>query len=399
MRRRDTLKLLLAPLGAPARANGAMPLPAKAAVADPQLSQALQNAGPAVRRVLADATFEPQILWTRFARDAHGQWQAKVTQQWGVQQQRWFAAASFIKLPVAALLGEVLCRRGLVNQINDLHLHVDRADACAPLPQGPSWPLASLLRAMLVVSDNRSYNALVELLGSDAVHARLAEIGYPDSRIGARLGCAAATRPGKLAARLTDSRGHLLWDSPAIPEEKPQPFPFGVAQKGRAWLQNGQLIAGPRDFTTSNFMPLNEVHRMTMELGSGSAPAENAFVLCPAMREWLRATMLMTPRQCADTRCGQWPDDHGKWLIASDAQGHLPASLDIASKNAQAFGYLGDSAFIVDNARNLAFGLSASIFVDRDGVLNDGRYAYTDIGRPFLRELGAAILAFERRAE
>jgi len=138
---------------------------------------------------------------------------------------------------------------------------------------------------------------------------------------------------------------------------------------------------------------------MTMELGSGTAPAENAFVLCPAMREWLRATMLMTPRQCADTRCGQWPDDHGKWLIASDAQGHLPASLDIASKNAQAFGYLGDSAFIVDNARNLAFGLSASIFVDRDGVLNDGRYAYTDIGRPFLRELGAAILAFERRAE
>ena len=85
-------------------------------------------------------------------------------------------------------------------------------------------------------------------------------------------------------------------------------------------------------------------------------------------------------------------------MIPLDAAGQQPAGLRIGSKNAQSYGYIGDSAFIVDEARNIGFGLSAVVFVDRDGVLNDGNYAYADIGRPFLRELGAAVLAYERGA-
>jgi hypothetical protein len=394
MRRRDALTAL-----ALTACAGHLP----AAANDDLLQRLLRDAGPQSRRVLAaSAEFELQILWTRCGRSASGAWQVVGEHVFGVRRQRWFAAASFVKLPLAALLLEQLCARGLIDQIDSLRVTVDAGPACAPLPQAVDngWSLLGLLRAMCVVSDNRAYNALYELLGSDAIHRRLGELGYDDCRIGARLGCA-GVRPGKLAAQVLDAGGKVLWDSPRIAAEQPQLFPFGRALKGRAWFDGTRQIAGEHDFSDSNFMPLADVHRMMLELGSGQALGSGpAFSLCPTARRRLAEVMAMTPGTCPDPACApdRFADDHAKWLIPTGASGRLPAELRIASKNAMSYGYIGDSAFIVDTPRDIAFGLTAMLFVDRDGVLNDGNYAYAEIGRPFLRELGAALLAYEREA-
>lgn len=395
MRRRDALTALV--LAATATTSPRV----RAAADDALLTDLLRAAGPQSRRMLASLeTFELQVLWTRCQRTERGDWRAVGTHALGVRHERWFAAASFIKLPLAALLLEQVCARGLIDQVDSLRLVVDASEACAPLPVDVDggWPLMRLLRAICVVSDNRACNALYELLGSDAIHRRLGELGYAECRIGARLGCN-GKRPGKLAARLMDAGGKLRWDSPAQSVEQPQTFPFGRALKGRAWMQGGRQISGAHDFSDSNFMPLADVHRMTLELASGQAlGVEPAFALCPKARKVLAQIMALTPRECPDPAYDpvEFADDHSKWLIALDDAGHQPAGLRIGSKNAQSYGYVGDSAFIVDETREIAFGLSAVVFVDRDGVLNDGNYAYAEIGRPFLRELGAAVLAYER---
>ena len=393
MRRRDAL----AALGLGACAG---PLRAAAPVDGDPLPELLKAAGPTVRRVLADArSFEPQIIWTRLAPAGDG-WRVQAQHQYGVQRECWFAAASFVKLPLAALIGEFLSAAQLSQQLPALRLVLDRRAACAPLPAAETegWPLLRLLRAMLVVSDNRAYNALYELIGSDALHQRLLELGYRDCRLGARLGCTGRSA-GKLAARLMGTDGQLRAETPAIARERAQRFPHGSALKGQAWMENGVRIEAAHDFSTSNFMPLPDVHQMTLELGSDAAVGDQpAFALDPTMRLQLASIMRMTPRACPDPQypAADFHDDHSKWLMPVDGAGRLPASLVIASKNAESYGYIGDSAFVHDTERGLAFALSAVLFVDRDGVLNDGRYAYQEIGRPFLRELGSAVLAHER---
>lgn len=395
MRRRDALTALALAATVAGSPRG------MASSGDKLLAELLRSAGPQSRRILASPDFELQVLWTRCKRAQDGLWRIVSEHSFGVRRQRWFAAASFVKLPLAALLLEQLCARGLMDQIDTLRVSVDAGPACAPLPAATEggWPLLRLLRAICVVSDNLAYNALYELLGSDAIHQRLGELGLADCRIAARLGCGGANRPGKLAARVLDAAGKTRWDSPRNAAEQPQLFPFGRALKGRTWMEGGKQIAGAHDFSDSNFMPLADVHRMMLELASGQPLGDApAFALCPAARRLLAHIMALTPRACPDPVYApdQFADDHAKWLIPLDGAGHLPAGLSIASKNAMSYGYIGDSAFVVDGARDVAFGLTAMVFVDRDGVLNDGDYAYADIGRPFLRELGAAVFAHER---
>jgi hypothetical protein len=381
MRRREWLAALLA--------GAAWPL---GLCAEESLETLIGAAGPVARRVLGNpAAWQPQVLLTRCRREG-GQWRALPTQSFGLRPRQWFAAASWVKLPLAGLLLEELDRRGLDLAAGALRLEVDGTAACAPLPatQPGGWPLAGLLQAMLVVSDNLAYNALFELLGSDAIHARLRELGFPNIRMATRLGCPQPRSPGKLAARLRDARGAVVWESPAQPRETFQRFPHGNAGAGRAWAEAGRVIPGAHDFSDSNFIPLADVHHMTLEFGGGVGLL---FELSAPPRRWLADTLSLVPRQAAGLSAEQraLPDEHSKWLLPLEAGGHFPPQLRIHSKNAQSYGWIGDSAFIADERAGRACALTIVLFVDRDGVLNDGVYDYAGTGRPFLREVGGAL--------
>lgn len=61
----------------------------------------------------------------------------------------------------------------------------------------------------------------------------------------------------------------------------------------------------------------------------------------------------------------------------------------------RSFGTLADCAYISDAPRGAEFFLSASLYVNADDVLGDGRYEYAGIGWPFLAALGRAALEID----
>jgi hypothetical protein len=342
------------------------------------------RAEPLLRRVRDDPSFELQAIWTRY-RWAGG-WVAAAEHRVGVDDRRWFAAASFVKPILALALAELLSENGLASPA-DLRLHIE-GPGCAPLPALP-MALDEAFARMLALSDNAAFNALYELIGSDELHRRLRAHELPSVRIPQRLGCNNSL-PRKAGARLVDALGATVWRSPAgIQAEQPQRFAFGAVHKGNAWLDNGKLVPGPHDFTRSNFVPLGAVHRLIAEIAGGS---RQTWRLSPAWRSALARWTTLLPGDLGSSEA----DDYAKWLLPLDRH-RLPRDLRIASKNAQSYGYIGDSAFIEHRGGRFAVGLSAVLFVDRDGVLNDARYAYAEIGRPFLRQLGTSVLAAERK--
>jgi hypothetical protein len=60
-----------------------------------------------------------------------------------------------------------------------------------------------------------------------------------------------------------------------------------------------------------------------------------------------------------------------------------------------AYGCLTDVSYVADFKNNVEFMLTATIYVNADGILNDDKYEYETIGWPFMNKLGQAVYAHE----
>ena len=75
--------------------------------------------------------------------------------------------------------------------------------------------------------------------------------------------------------------------------------------------------------------------------------------------------------------------------------GRWPAGLQVRNKVGWAYGFLSDLAHLRD-AKHECW-ISCVMYLNADGVLNDGRYDYDAIGRPFMAEAGRLLLAASPR--
>ena len=76
--------------------------------------------------------------------------------------------------------------------------------------------------------------------------------------------------------------------------------------------------------------------------------------------------------------------------------GKIHRSID---QKGDAYGQLVDIAYVVDLKNKVEFFLSAAIYCNSDGVLNDDKYDYDTVGLPFLQHLGQVIYEYELKRE
>ena len=341
------------------------------------------------------ARFELQVLYTRIDRRP-GAAPLLTHFRHGVAPERWFAPASLVKLPVAALALERVAELAGRGVDRDTPMLLRGPPRCAQSAAAESESVARAIRRMFVVSENQPYNRLYELLGQDRIHARLEAIGCPMSRVVARIApCSPADNriTGAVEFRAADGRTLAQVDAGAATQARS--FPHGRALKGRAWVERGKTLPGPHDFSESNFVPLDEAHRMLMATVLPEAlPPGQRYRLDDAAHAWLRQCMGMLPAESADPvyDARYFPETYSKYLLGGSGMAALPAGVRSFNKVGRSFGYLADCAYISDTARGAEFFMSVSLYVNDDDVLNDGKYEYRATGWPFLAALGRAAL-------
>jgi hypothetical protein len=365
----------------------------------PEWAAILERMPASIRRFIDQPEHEIQLIYTRIDRDVSGR-ATLTTLPWHLAPHRWFSAASWVKLPAVLLTAERLTALG---GDADVRIVLDRPpetgnwDVAEPLDE----PFERTVRRLFTVSENVPFNRLYEYLGQREVGEGLVAHGYRDARVIARLGSADVAANRRVgASRLVDRSGRELErraarENPAAPH-----FPYGRVFKGRGWqTATGAIEPGPHDFSKTNFLPLSSIHGMLAALMfPDSVPELARWRIAPAMREMLSKELARWPRESSDPVYdpSTYPDAAAKFFVIGGSKDRAPDSLRMFGKSGQAYGYLQDCAYIVDRASGVECLLAATVHANADGIFNDDRYEYEDVGFPLLAALGRAVLEYER---
>lgn len=355
-----------------------------------EIAQILRAGTSATRRVLARAqALQLQMCWS--FRDAHGQLQSRYLRA----DSSWFAPASLIKLPLAAMVLEELEHKSLDWRSGSLRFPAVpdcAADAAAlRTPQA----VVRLIERALVVSDDSAYCALFDFLGPQHIAQRCAELGYSGTRIQARFGYC-----GPELSRVT---GPVWWHqdgkqsqiAPARPAFELKRAASKI-EVGQAWMRGTQRIEGPKDFSDSNTMRLRDLHQALLALSEPSlVPVAQRFRLSAGARQFLLDAMARNPAQSRHVQAEERALDATAFRLLAVGDGHWPSGLQVRNKVGWAYGFLSDMAHLRD-AKHECW-ISCVMYLNADGVLNDGRYDYDSIGRPFMAEAGRLLLAASPR--
>ena len=388
-------------------------LPAAAQGRGNALRHVLRHDTAGLARVLARPGFyRLQILYTRIRRDAAGQPHFR-SYRYRVRPRQYFYPASTVKLAAAALALQKLRALGphypglgpdapmLTDSAFAGQTRVRRDTSAA----GGRPTVANYVRKALVVSDNDAFNRLYEFVGPEELNRELARLGLRHSRLQHRLSVgdqepgSRHTNPVRFFADTAATQ--LLYPQPAGYYAGPWPR-LGLRGEaiGRAYLQGDQKIAGPLDFSQKNAFPLPDQQRLLRTiLFPETVPAARRPRLAPDDYARLCAALSELPRESAHPRYdpAHYPDTYAKFLLGGGGLSPLPPGVRVFNKIGQAYGFLLDNAYVQDEAHGVEFLLSAVLYVNADGVLNDDTYEYDRIGFPFLRDLGRRVYEAELR--
>jgi Beta-lactamase enzyme family len=351
-------------------------LRANSANAKDSLVARLQNGSARFKQILAQAqTLNIQLAFTDLNAGSGTQYFRKDAE--------WFAPASLVKLPLAALLLERFEREQIDWQRISLAFpQMPECAANAPELRKPQR-LTRMIERALVLSDDSAYCGLFDALGPHYLQQRLQALGYRSAHIQSRFGnCGPEQSRITGPVQIIDSSTKIEAARPAFSLWRaPQPVLIG-----KAWMRNGQLVRGAKDFSDSNHFALSELHDFLQRL----IKADPAIKLSATARSFLLDAMRLDPSQSVYSNFSERKLGRTHFRLLAVGDGIWPKDLEVRNKVGWAYGFLSDMAYLKQGQRECL--VSCVMYLNKDQVLNDGRYEYDSIGRPFMAELGRLLL-------
>ncbi len=356
--------------------------------------------------ILAKAKrYEIQIIYTQVNHNAEGK-PTYIQHGYHLDARQYFYPASLVKLPVCALALQK-CNR--LNIPPDAVMITDSAYQCQYKVSIDSSAknfkpsLMQYVKKMMLVSSNFSYSRAFEFLGAEEIKKELENLGYSKTLIKHRFdaGCNADANRYTNPIYFLNEKGDTLYKQPSTVSKSSLPPKVKSLKKGRGYMNaKGRLIRRPKDFATSNYMPLQEINDFLIGLIYPQSLPENRRLKLNA-NDYDTLLMAMSEYPHESTypayKDARYEDSYKKYLLLGDFHDTIREdTLRIFNVVGQSYGWLSDVAYFVDRKNKIDFFLSAVIYVNKNNILNDGKYEYKEVGFPFLADLGKLIYNYEK---
>lgn len=369
------------------------------------------SAGPA-QQVLKDPdTYRLQIIYTQIDRNKKGE--PRFTHHtFLVDPDKYFNPASMVKMPLAFLAMEKLNQLssprknepGVPVLNRDTRITFDssysrqvamRKDASAP---GEIPTIGHLVKRAFLISENDPYNRFYQFMGQGPTNQILQTKGYSSVRITRQfMGFTDEQNRHTNAVRFYNSNGQEIYaQEPGYNRDSflfPAPILIGNAHINR----QEQLVQGPFDFTRHNSISLADMQKMLQAVVfPNSLPKQNRFDISEQDRLFLLQYLSQYPSETNYPKydTSVFYDSYVKFFF-QDSTHRMPPGVRVFNKVGWAYGFLTDVSYVVDTINRVDYFLSATLYVNSDGVVNDSKYDEETVGFPFLRELGRLVYNFE----
>ena len=353
--------------------------------------------------VLSNPDYKVQIIYSQIDRRKNGK--AGFTDHYfNINDSSYFYPASTVKLPVAILALQKLNELKIAGlDKNTTMISEAGYTGQAEVYNDPSTPdgrptIEHYIKKILLVSDNDAFNRLYEFLGQEYINNRLHKMGYKEVQIIHRLDVSLSEDENRHTnpVRFFDTSGKLIYEKPL--EASKLLYAERNTKMGKGFYRGDQLVHEPFDFSKKNRMSLKTLHNIVRSVMFPEAiPKKQRFDLTKSDYEFLRKYMSITPFESKFPfydRENYW-DSYVKFLFYGSEKIPMKEGIRIFNKVGDAYGFLIDAAYFADYNNNVEFMLSAVIHCNSDGIFNDDKYDYDQVGFPFMKHLGQVIYDLE----
>ena len=376
------------------------------AQSDANLLEKLMQQKPAqFGKILANPNeYRLQILYTQINRDKNNVPHFK-EYSYRLNPKEYFYPASTVKMPLAFLALEKINNLKIKGLSKSTHMVYDSvADRQEQIYNNPYsingvQNIEQAVKEIFLVSDNNAANRLFEFVTPHTVHEQLANKGYKDVYIRNRLelGRTAKENRSTQAIDFYNEQGKIIYHQPAAFNK--DSLPNYNAFIGNGYMNNqDSLIKGPLNFSDKNRIYLSDLtHILKSVLFFDQTPPSQRFNLTSEDRKFLLHYMHTLPTESqypTYDSANYWPG-YCKFLYTGSEKGPFPSNIKIFNKVGDAYGFLLDIAYVMDPEKKIEFMLSAVIYCNSDGIINDSMYDYDSVGFPFYKNLGQLIYNYE----
>lgn len=360
---------------------------------------------PILERVMEDGNmYQVQILYTRIDRNEHGN-PMFTDFSFNLNGDHYFYPASTVKLPIALLALEWLEEQNLEGLTLETIMLTDsvrpsQLPAFQDSTSESGLPsIGHYIKKILIVSDNDAANRLYELLGLDYINRKLREKGLNHTVITQRLSFPISPEENRHfnPVRFVDKSGKILLEIPARQTDSVYVVP-GNPQLGKAHYRNDSLIPSSMDFSFKNKFALSDLHGAVKRVTFPEAFVEDErFNLSEEHRNFILKYMGMLPGESDYPKydTAEFYDGYSKFFKFGASKNPIPKQFRVFNKTGWSYGYMIDGSYFVDFENGVEFLVSAVVYANEDGVLNDNKYEYEEIGKPFFEELGEYLYQIE----
>ena len=355
-------------------------------------------------QVLADpGTYRYQIIYTQINRNEKGIPSFK-NYYLNVDPDQYFNPASMVKMPLAFLSLEKLdeLKKYGINKHTRMVFdssHERQVTLNSDSSSADGYPsIAHFIKRAFLISENDPYNRMYQFMGQQEINKRLKAKGYTSTRITRQfMGYTEDQNRHTPPIRFLDKNGKLLYEQQAAYNVDSFQFPSPILI-GRAHInRNDSLVEGPFDFTRHNNISLEDMQQMLQAIIFPESVNKNKqFKISNEDRLFLMQYLSQYPSETNYPKYDEkiFHDSYVKFFFY-DSTHSIPKHIRVFNKVGWAYGFLTDVSYVKDTKNNIDFMLSATVYVNSDGIVNDSKYDEEKVGFPFLRSIGKTIYEYE----